>query len=471
MRRNNVMKIRNLACLLLVMCLLLAAAGCGGGTTASSTATASSQPAGSSAAPAESKAESKAEPAAIAPIKWLTTGDTGAKPMASGDRVVAQINEQLGIELTVQIVPEGNVEKVNVAMASGDFPDVVTGQYGNSATQQWIDNEMVIDLSPYFAENPSLRDRVEGTYSWTAIDGKYYGVPFITQYTTANALIAMRQDWLDNLNLTYPETLEDMKTVLTAFTFDDPDGNGKQDTYGYTSQKPAGNTQFEWVFGALGRKYSDYGLADDGTIIPWFEGDYFIPGMEYIKDLWDSGVVDSELFLNDNPKKEEKFYQGKAGAMSAALFRHVSRHERNLQQITPEASLAYGLPPKGPDGSFGMNPQGKSGMYTCITAVCKAPEKAAAFLNLMVSDEGNDLLRLGIEGTHYTVENGNVVFNEEERAKDAFSDNGWAHPLAWGSFFWPLESGYLPDTEPSADRALESTKLATEAMLPNLIKE
>ncbi|MFR6590211.1 MAG: hypothetical protein ACLURV_08900 [Gallintestinimicrobium sp.] len=36
-------------------------------------------------------------------------------------------------------------------------------------------------------------------------------MPFITQYSVANTLIVMRQDWLDNLGLSYPQTLDEMK--------------------------------------------------------------------------------------------------------------------------------------------------------------------------------------------------------------------------------------------------------------------
>ena len=394
--------------------------------------------------------------------------------MVEGDRIVAAINEKLGISLSAQIVPEGNVEKVNVAMASGDFPDVVTGFYGTSATQQWIDNGMVIELNPYLDSLADMKRVVVDEYSWTAIDGKYYGVPFINQFNKANALIGMRGDWLEALGLEYPETLEDMKTVLTAFTNDDPDGNGQKDTFGYSAEKPrseSGTTAFDWVFYAYGRKNADYAVDADGNLIPWFEDESFIPAMTYIKDLWDSGVVDSELFLNDNPKKEEKFYQGKVGAMLAPMFRNYNRHVNSLQQVFPEATMVFGLPPKGPDGDFGLNMQGKNGMFTCVTTACKAPDKAAAFIDYMLSEEGNDLLRMGIEGIHYTMDGETVVLNEEERAKDAFADNGWAHPLAWGSFYWPLESDYLAPNEPAKELALESTKLATEAQVPNLIKQ
>ena len=84
------------------------------------------------------KAEASSKSGESIPLRWLTTGDAAAKAIKADDRIVAAINEKLGINLTVEIVPEANTEKVNVAMASGDFPDVVTGAYGTSATQQWI---------------------------------------------------------------------------------------------------------------------------------------------------------------------------------------------------------------------------------------------------------------------------------------------------------------------------------------------
>lgn len=404
------------------------------------------------------------------PIKWLTVGDGGAKPMVKDDRIIQKINEYLGIELEIVLVPDGNFEKINVAMASGDFPDIVTGEFGTSATQQWIENGMILELNPYIEANPAIGEWLEINYPWTAdADGKYYGMPFINQYKSANALIIMREDWLENVGLFYPTTLDEMKEVLLAFTNDDPDGNGQNDTIGYTDSKPIGT--FGWVFFANGLEYADFAINENDEVIPWFEDPSFKPGLEYLLDLWNSGVIDKEFMLNDGTKVEEKFYQGKSGSMVRALFRHVSRHEGNLQKISPDATITYGLPPTGDDGAFGLTKQGKDGMFTCITAISENPEKAAEFMNFLVSEEGNDLLRLGIEGIHYTEEDGKIIFNEEERQKDAFSDNGWGHPLAWGNFYWPLESDYLPETEPSRDRALETTKLATEAQVPNLIKQ
>lgn len=406
------------------------------------------------------------------PIRWLTTGDSGAKPMVQNDRIIAGINEKLGIRLTMDIVPDGNFEKINIAMASGDFPDIVTGQYGTSATQSWIDNGIVVALNPYFTANSSIKNWLENDYPWDAdAKGNFYGVPFITQYNRANALITTRSDWLAKVGLKYPATLDEFKALLSAYVKNDPDGNGRADTTGLTVTKSSGaNSPLDFVFFAYGRKYADYELDAQGNVIPFFEHESFIPGMTYIKDLWDNGLIDSEYMLNDGPKAEEKFYQGRAGVLIPALYRHVSRIEGNLQKISPNASIVFGTPPRGPSGSSGLAKQGKGGFFTSITKTGKNPDKAAAFINFMLSPEGNDYVRLGIEGTHFTRQNGKIVFNEAEREKDAFSANGWAHPIAWGNFYWPLESGYLPEGEPARDRALESIKLATDAQVPNLVK-
>lgn len=468
------MKKRQVMSLVLAGIMAASLTACGGGTAANNkeTKAESGQTESGKTESAKTEASSKSEDRVK--LRWLTTGDAAAKAIKPDDRIIAAINEKLGIDLTVEIVPEANTEKVNVAMASGDFPDVVTGGYGTSATQQWIDDGMVIPLNDYFDTMPNIKKWLDDDYQWSAIDGKYYGLPFITQYNAANALIIFRQDWLDKLGLKYPETLDDMKNVLTAFTNNDPDGNGKNDTYGYTAEKPSsssGVTPFDWVFFAYGLPYADYSLNENDEIIPFFEDSSFIPAMHYIKDLWDIKVVDPELMLNDQPKKEEKFYQGKSGAMLGPLFRHVTRHENSVKELYPEASISYGLPPAGPDGARGLNKQGKGGMMTCITTACKNPDKAAAFVDFMVSKEGNDLLRLGIEGIHYTKDGDTITFNEEERAKDAFADDGWAHALAWGSFYWPLESGYIPATDPNRERALETVELASECQMPNLIKQ
>lgn len=400
-------------------------------------------------------------------IVWLTTGDTAAKPILPQDRVIAEINKKIGIDLKVNIVPEGDVTKVNVAMASGDLPDIVTGTFASSATSQWIKDGVLLPLNNYFDQTPTIKSKLTGEFNWTATDGKFYGVPFITQYNSSNATMAFRQDWLDKLGLKVPKTIDDFYNVLKAFKEKDPDGNGKADTYGITSAKPIG--EFNFIFYAYGRTYADYQLDSNNKVIPSFEHPSFKLGMQFLQKIYKEGLVDPEFVLNDRNKMEEKFFQGKVGYVTTPLFRHVSRLETSLQKVTPTGKLGFSNPPEGPNGKKGYGAVGKSGTFTGITNKSKAPAKAAKFIDFIISKDGENLLRLGIEGVHYTKNGDKVTYNEEERAKDNFAANGWAHPLAWGSFAWPLEASYLPETEPAKDRALESVKIATAVQMKNLI--
>lgn len=406
-------------------------------------------------------------------ITWVTTGDAASVGIEDDDRIVEYINELLGVNLEVTYVAEGNSEAVNLIMATGDLPDIVTGSYGSSATQSWIDDDLIAPITDYIDDYESIAASVYTDYSWTAIDGEYYGVPFITQLNAANGLIAMRGDWLDTLGLEYPTTIDEMTEVLTAFTYDDPDGNGIDDTYGFTAQAVSSdNTNFDWAFYAYGLEYADYALDADGNVIAKFEDEAWAEGMQYLADLWSAGVIDNEFMLNSlSTDQSEKFYNGTVGATPLAFYRNLTVHTTGVSSVYEDAYLVYGTPPEGDDGSYGLNAQGKSGLITCVTSTSENVEKALEVIDFFLSEDGQDLMRNGIEGIHYTEEDGVITYDLEERELDAFSADGWAHALAWGSLFWPLDENYLPEGTDNGDEMQYTVELASDAQVENLIKQ
>jgi ABC-type glycerol-3-phosphate transport system substrate-binding protein len=172
---------------------------------------------------------------------------------------------------------------------------------------------------------------------------------------------------------------------------------------------------------------------------------------------------------NTTQLAETKFYQGKVGTISHALFRNYGRIRTSLKKVVPSADIAFMPAPKGPGGKSGMKGPGKGGIITSITTASKHPEKAAKLIEFLRSKEGFDLMTLGIEGIHYTKNGNKIVFNEDQRAKDGFAPDGWAHWLTWGVLTWPLESNYVPATEPDRDKELESVKVASADIVPNLV--
>ena len=92
-------------------------------------------------------------------------------------------------------------------------------------------------------------------------DGKLYCIPTARVSDQHRNVLGIRQDWLDNLGLDVPETIEEFEEVMRAFTEDDPDGNGKDDTYGLTG--------VNWVSFAA----SGVTMAYDVLLGEWYERD------------------------------------------------------------------------------------------------------------------------------------------------------------------------------------------------------
>ena len=399
-------------------------------------------------------------------LRIMIPGDYAARSAAKEDRIVDYIDEQLGVRLKAEQVPEGGLEKINVAVASGSLPDVIVGGYPSYALSQWIDDEIIIPLDEYIDELPTIKKVVDSLPS-TKINGHYWGYPFLQQNQISNQNMLYRKDWLDKLGLQVPESLEDFYNVMVAFTKNDPDGNGKDDTYGLTFQdSDDGTIIFQ---GAFGLRYSDWEVSDDGQIFPVFESEAYRQGLIYTKKLLDDGLLDPEFLLNSRDVMEEKLYTNRVGAMKVPLYRNYNRILNNLQNANPAATLVHARGPKGPSGSFGLTPQGKAGFLTAVTYKSAIPRKAAAFIEFVASPEGRSLLELGIEGVHYSREGERIDYIEEERKKDGFAPNGWAHPLAWGWITWPLESNYLPQVEANREVVLDTVAVGTENQIPYLI--
>jgi len=409
------------------------------------------------------------------PLTFLTSGDVAARPLKPDDRIVAELNKRLGIELTVKAVPQNAWDRINVTVAAGDLPDVVTMNYPSASVNQWLADAILLPLNDHFGVAPTVKKHLEEMFKWTAVGGKYYG--YVQPGTGYNYDLCYRSDWLKKLNLKPAATLDEFREIMRAFTLKDPDGNGKNDSYGLTGEKnlvgasPQIRNNFLFVFFAYGLKWGDYTLDAKGTVAPYFEDPAFALGMKYLKGLWDEKLIEPEFILNDMTLKEQKFAQGKAGAMTTWLFRNLNRVETLVKNVTPEGGIAFADGPKGPTGTFGVlvSPKGGGGVLTAVTKACKQPAKGAALIEFLVAS-GRDLLEKGIEGIHYTKDAaGKIVYNEPERAKDNFAPNGWAHPLAWGHVAWPLTNLYLPDTEPQRERAIESVVVSKRNQKPNLV--
>src|SRR5690606_24441558 len=131
-------------------------------------------------------------------------------------------------------------------------------------------------------------DNYSSVFERYTINGEIYAIP---QSKYNLKVIWMRKDWLDNLGLEVPQTTDEFYEVLKAFTYNDPDQNGKDDTIGMVNAKYVHDLlPLFYAFGA------DYFFKEDenGQIYDGFTQPEMKDALDYIKMLMDEGVLDKE---------------------------------------------------------------------------------------------------------------------------------------------------------------------------------
>lgn len=149
------------------------------------------------------------------------------------DPIKAWLEEKYNVTLSFETVASADQETfLSTAFAGGDVPDLITlssKEMGFTLGGQGLLVDAK-DMYPYMPQTQKFVTKTLLQYS-TMEDGT---IPFVTKYAIQDGDIwnlAIRQDWLDNLGMEMPTTEEELLEYAKACTFNDPDGNGQDDTY------------------------------------------------------------------------------------------------------------------------------------------------------------------------------------------------------------------------------------------------
>lgn len=209
-------------------------------------------------------------------LQWYYTNDT-AVPLEN-DFLLKEIEEAFNVKLELIGRPGPDQNSwYQMELAAGTKLDVYAGgglQIGNY--KQYVEAGLVMELDEaIIRENmPNLMayydkyaDAFGGSiFDWYRIDGKIYAIPQARPGDAKRNVIGIRGDWLEELGMERPKTIEEFETVLDAFTYGAPDGNGKDDTYGFTG---VSWNQFSMspICQAFGVNIDTWYLNDEGKVV------------------------------------------------------------------------------------------------------------------------------------------------------------------------------------------------------------
>lgn len=268
--------------------------------------------------------------------------------------------EVLGIRIRYDWVEKGDSyrQKLGIALASGDIPDVVKV---NAEQLRLLSNAGYIqDLTAVYDEYASALTKdiltQEGARSLDAamIDGRMMGIPQTDSSIEKAMVIWIRMDWLENIGLDAPRTMNDVLAISKAFAELDPDQNGEDDTYGlavtsYLWDPVAGLTGFMAGYGA----YPQLWLRDSsGELVYGGIQPEVRSALKALQEMYRQGQIDREFALKNGAQVKKSLSEGKIGLMYGeqwgAFHVEESRTGQHVKwQAYPIVSVS-GEPPKVP---------------------------------------------------------------------------------------------------------------------------
>ncbi|QIK73182.1 extracellular solute-binding protein [Propioniciclava coleopterorum] len=348
------------------------------------------------------------------PITWMAGLHTANTPDPNGP-IMAKLEELTGTQFDMQWYPDASKEeKVNAALASGSMADIVSLSMINSTSVRGAMTSGVFwEVEEYLKDYPNLSKIPAATIESGKIDGKLYGVPFVKPGARYGVLV--RQDWLDKLGLEAPHTIEELGKVAEAFTTQDPDGNGKNDTVGFYDRQESFLVGFRSLAGYFGAGQR-FQVTPDEKVVPAFASDEFKQAMEWYRGMFTKGAVNQEFITVQKKNQQDGLARGKGGIAVTGLF-EAKNYLSLAQSADPNTPMKWALIN---DITFEDVPRriltDTNGGMGGWMAIPKSEVKTEAelkivlnFLDKLSSEDGFKLMTNGIEGTHYTVDGSGVV--------------------------------------------------------------
>ncbi|SDC54984.1 ABC-type glycerol-3-phosphate transport system, substrate-binding protein [Paenibacillus sp. UNCCL117] len=340
------------------------------------------------------------------PVTLTMFNRVNAQIAVDNNPVLAEAGRLANVKLSLEAPPINNYnDKLQVLMASGDLPDLIYNWGGaDSNMETWAKNGLLTPLDDKIAQYPNLTKNItkemwEGVRSVN--DGKIYIVPRTNIVNHWGYII--NQTWLDKLNLKAPTTLDEFTNVCKAFAQNDPDGNGKADTYCLSFSNPTLGSNTIWnasyfLASAFSLPIVSGAKDTDGNYKIKEKMSGYIPFLTYLKKLNDEKLIDPEFLVNKIYVDQDKLNQNRVGINIAHQYTVMANLSKDKDS---DKKYTYHAPLKDSRGiASDWVTQATWGGWM-IPKSSKNVDEALKFLDWGNTAEANTLFQIGIKGLTY----------------------------------------------------------------------
>lgn len=379
-------------------------------------------------------------------FSWFTT--------PWGENLVSKtITEETGCNIEF-IVPAGNeAEKLNSLIASDSLPDLLTLGWWEGQVNQMIEDGMVYALDelatqydPYWFE---VAD--EGRIGWfTKDDGHIYGYPnssFSPQdyekydNISSNQTFLVRKDMYEAIGSPDMTTPEGFIAAVKAAAAMFPEVNGQPII-------PVGAHEF----GATGNVSFDQYLSNFLAIPYEKDGQYYdrytdaelVRWLKAFRELGAEGFLKEDIFVDKRAQMEEKIAQGRYFCM---LYQRtdLADQQKVLYKNDPNSIYIAVDGPKNSKGdAYTLPGTGINGWcVTMISKKCERPDRAIQLCSYLMSERGQHMTWLGVEGVTWDYVDGKETMKPE--VKELLTTDRTAYDKQYGadSCYWMFQDNAM----------------------------
>ena len=355
-------------------------------------------------------------------LDWYINYSWYATPWG-GNVVSDTITEETGVSVNF-VVPSGNEsEKMSALIASDSLPDIITLGWWEPAVNELIEKDMVYALNElgdqydmYFYQ-VSDADTVEW-FTWE--DGNIYCYPN-SSYTpkdlqendniSANQNFLVRKDIYEAIGSPDMTTQEGFYEAVKKAVEMFPEINGKPlIPIGSHVFNNEGCVSFDdYLMNFLAVPYEK-----DGEYYDRYTDPEYISWLKFFRRLGEEGYLADDIFIDQRTQMEEKLGEGRYFCMFYQST-DIAAQQKALYAKDPDSIYMAIDGPKNSNGDDYKIPcSGINGWtVTLISKNCEHPDRAIQFLDYLMSERGQMLTYLGVEGVTYDIIDGKPVLRPE----------------------------------------------------------
>lgn len=308
-------------------------------------------------------------------------------------------------------------EKFNLMVAAEDYTDIINSgatmyTSGRSAA---VEDEVFLDLLPLikdWAPNYYAMLYAEGNESLLKnflTDEGYLPSINGTGAVTAAQGFVIRQDWLDELNIATPTTVDELTEALVAIKNEyDPSNTVLVDS----DLNPA--RLFSAFEIAWGTESAVPMQVVDGEVVCSYYLDNYKKAIELMKSWNDKGLLGD--FLSYTTNDQDSFILSDNAALWSGGISYMNSNYTG-RSVNPNFNAVAMSDVGLEEGqAFHMGyvfDRSSGGTGWSIPVACSDVEAALKYINWYFTDEGYEITNYGVEGTtHYYDEDGNLQYTD-----------------------------------------------------------